>query len=196
MNNLKTEGFQHAVSFAKQHISKLPIDFIDRETLKMDIGWVCKNPLSKDYTPSRLSEEQAYTLYQLSFASSTAFELLEGISAGLIMDGIELPHSARLFVASVLRGVHKKPKKKLRKNDIRNLNVCILILAVSRKFQINAMRNAASPKNTSACDVVAEALNMTFETVASVWSSRNKKRSAFKRASGYLDAIDYLGIND
>lgn len=108
------------------------------------------------------------------------WEAVSLIAARLLREGEPLEEDLRLWLAEVMEGIRKQPKRKPGKRSYANVGRDLHIRAaiiVLKKFGLNPTRNAASASRTSACDVVAEVLAefkqaLSYQAIARVWNDR------------------------
>ncbi|MDE0423213.1 MAG: hypothetical protein OXK76_20275 [Gammaproteobacteria bacterium] len=81
----------------------------------------------------------------------------------------------------------KRPRKGAEKRFLRDLDIYEIVELVVRLWEVTATRNPESDVRQSACDIVAEALGMSYEAVASIHNRHPK--SPVRRYHSFLRAL-------
>ena len=107
------------------------------------------------------------------------------IAARLLRENTPLGEDLRLWLADVMDGERKQPKRKPGKRPYANVGRDIHVRAaitVLEGLGLRPTRNAESAQRESACDAVAEVLAefrqaLSYEAIAKVWNDRSTKRT-------------------
>ena len=82
------------------------------------------------------------------------------------------PQELKDWMADVLQGKLTSPSRISGRNITRNMMIVALVDHLAKEFNLNPTRNDATEPEISACDVVAIAFGLAFETVKDIYKAR------------------------
>ena len=112
--------------------------------------------------------ERLDVLIDGSAKTKFAWDYLAALSSDMLRNGLELPDPLRLWLADVVDRKRERPNKIPLSTLCRDALAAFLVGRVVRYCEINATRNDGS-EPLSACDAVAEALNISYKLIEKAW---------------------------
>ena len=112
--------------------------------------------------------ERLDVLIDQSATAKFAWDYLAALSSDMLRNGLELPDLLRLWLADVVDRKRKRPNKIPLSTLSRDTVAAFLVGRVVRYCEINATRNDGS-EPLSACDAVAEVLNLSYKLIEKAW---------------------------
>ena len=104
----------------------------------------------------------------LSADSQKWFDVMRGLAAFHMRNGLEPPEALERWAADTLEGQNLPPKADPRTTEVRNVGLAGMVREIVRIFSLNPTRNGGSPEQ-SACDAVAEAAGYGYKTAEAAW---------------------------